>query len=82
VIEHPSDPSRDDYYSDYPLHEDDILSPRGGLTVADAYDSDGILIEFGEAACSMRDNYNKRLGRQIAVGRLLKRLELRETSQS
>jgi hypothetical protein len=68
------------YNSDFPDGRKDILQPRGGATLADAFNSDGDWIASAEAYCSQKDNYNKRLGRQIAVGRLLKRLEANEAS--
>ena len=68
------------YFSDLPVGRRDVLQPRGGVTLADAFDSSGNWIDSAEADCSLRDNYNKRLGRQIAVGRLLKRLELKQVS--
>lgn len=48
---------------------------KGGRTVAYIFDKDGNKIE-AYANCSVRDTYNKKLGRKIAVGRLLKILEL------
>ena len=49
--------------------------PRGGCTVATILDADRNLVAFGEATCHERDNYNRRIGRMIALGRALKNLE-------
>ena len=51
--------------------------PRGGLTVVDIILDDGRTYT-GTATCSMRDNYNKRIGRAIAIGRALKDMEADE----
>jgi hypothetical protein len=50
------------------------LQPRGGITVADIFDSKGHLLVSASANCSTQDNYCKRIGRDIAVGRALKEL--------
>jgi hypothetical protein len=44
-------------------------SSRGGLTVAYQEVKPG-LIEYSIARCSTRDNFNKKMGRDIATGRL------------
>lgn len=47
------------------------LLPRGGATYVDIYwGSDPV--GFGEAHCHKDDNYNKRLGLTIALGRAIK----------
>ena len=43
---------------------------RGGFTVAYQEVKPG-LIEYSRATCSTRDNFNKKLGRAIATGRLV-----------
>ena len=43
---------------------------RGGFTVAYQEVKPG-LIEYSIATCSTRDNFNKKLGRDIATGRLV-----------
>ena len=62
-------------------HEQDYeaVNERGqcihGRTVAYIYTTDGKKIE-AYANCSMLDTFSKKLGRWIAVGRLLKMLDL------
>lgn len=52
------------------------INPRGGLTIAQIVreDHEGwrVVICDGEAYCSENDNYNRKIGREIAVGRALK----------
>jgi len=48
------------------------LDPRGGETVASVFDTDGNLVASGVACCHAKDNYSKRIGRAIALGRALK----------
>lgn len=43
--------------------------PNGGSTVVTVYDSDGNRLVSAVARCSLRDNYNKKLGATIALGR-------------
>ena len=45
--------------------------PRGGLTTCRQVTDDGAVVAEAQARCSKRDNYNKRLGRSIALGRAL-----------
>lgn len=52
------------------------LQPRGGHTIAKVVLADGSEI-VGEAHCSARDNYSKKIGRDIALGRALAALERR-----
>jgi len=49
--------------------------PRGGETIAYILNDKGKRIS-GHAYCSVKDTYNKKLGRTIATGRLLKSLGL------
>ena len=51
------------------------LDPRGGETVASVFDADGNLVASGVACCHAKDNYSKRIGRAISLGRALKQLE-------
>lgn len=53
------------------------LSPRGGVTEARIVRG-GEVIGTGYAFCSRHDNFNKRIGRDIAQGRALKDLEKSE----
>lgn len=67
------------------FHDRLILSPRGGNTIAmeiipvDMFhniDMDNVLeVAIGVARCSIKDNYNKKIGRSIATARL-KNIEL------
>ena len=56
-----------------PHNGNDEILPRGGTTIARTEKSDGTTIER-QANCSVKDTYNKKLGRVIATGRLLKAL--------
>jgi len=47
--------------------------PKGGLTEARLV-SNGRIIAMGYADCSTKDNFNKAVGRNIALGRALKAL--------
>lgn len=44
------------------------FSSRGGMTVA--YRPGDGFVEYSIAQCSSKDNFNKKLGRDIAAGRL------------
>lgn len=46
------------------------FASRGGFTVAYQEVQPG-LIEYSVAHCSPRDNFNKKIGRDIATGRLI-----------
>ncbi len=50
------------------------ISPRGGLTWARIWKG-AELISFGSARCSREDNYNKKVGANIALGRAMKHLK-------
>lgn len=51
-----------------------IPESKGGMTIASVWE-DGVLMAGGFARCSIMDNYSKRIGRDIALGRALKQLE-------
>lgn len=53
-----------------------MFSPRGGRTEVEIV-RDGSIVAFGATNCSTRDNYNKAVGLQIALGRALKELPAR-----
>ena len=53
----------------------DSPKPNGGRTVAYVFSTDGERIE-AYANCSLKDTYNKKLGRIISGGRLFKLLGL------
>jgi hypothetical protein len=49
--------------------------PRGGQTVAAVYpEGSDTPVAIAAAWCCALDNYNKRIGRHIALGRAIKRL--------
>lgn len=58
----------------------DRILAKGGRTFASLLDEDGKEIEYGVAVCSKKDNYSKKIGRMIATGRALKKLESRVKS--
>lgn len=49
-------------------------NPRGGLTIVHILDKDGNMLARGTARCSELDQYNKKIGRSIALGRALKKM--------
>ena len=51
-------------------------SPRGGSTEVEVYDEDGNLLGKGSSVCSPCENFSRKLGRQIALGRALKDMEI------
>lgn len=58
------------------------IDPRGGETVALLYRQEqdpqtDAAVATGTAVCSVNDNYNKRIGRDIALGRAVKKLTAR-----
>jgi len=53
--------------------ENGRVLPTGGETIAYTFDDKNKKIE-AYAVCSMKDDYNKKLGRWIDTGRLLKML--------
>lgn len=56
-------------------HEEII--PNGGVTVVDIFDKEGNVLSTGIAHCSIEDNFNKRIGRQLALGRAIYQLDLK-----
>ena len=52
--------------------------PRGGVTTCRLVTEDGAIVSEAVARCSRRDNFNKRLGRDIARGRALEALRTAE----
>jgi hypothetical protein len=55
------------------------LLPRGGHTSCLLTFPDGKEV-WGSAECSSLDNYSKKIGRDIALGRALKNIERREVA--
>jgi hypothetical protein len=53
-------------------HPHPTVAPRGGITTAFLSDADGRQVAQGVAVCHEKDNYNKRIGRAISLGRALK----------
>lgn len=49
---------------------DEVISPNGGVTVAYVVDEVFNVLGYSYAKCSKKDNYNKKVGRQIAQNRL------------
>jgi len=56
---------------------DGAVLPRGGWTIAEAITPLGMRFR-AEAVCSDRDNFSKKIGRDIALGRLLKQAGARK----
>lgn len=52
-----------------------IVDPKGGKTIARIIDSEGNLISEGYAICRPDEQFNRRLGRTIALGRALSVLD-------
>jgi hypothetical protein len=51
------------------------IHPRGGKTIAYVFNADRVLVATGEALCLSTENYNRKLGAQIALARALMILE-------
>ena len=51
------------------------LSARGGSTTIEITTPDGKSNVVGKAVCSVEDNFNRKLGNSIALGRALQQLE-------
>lgn len=58
----------------YRTHTSQEISPYGGRTTCGITFADGSVV-YGVAECSRRDNYCKKIGRDIALGRALKTAE-------
>lgn len=50
------------------------LQEKGGATIAYEFNPDTRQAQYAVAKCSTRDNYCKKIGRDIAQGRLLNRV--------
>lgn len=59
---------------------DRLFAPaaKGGETEARVFGPDDSLVAIGVATCHERDNFNRRIGRDVALGRALKRLEQKQ----
>lgn len=60
----------------HPSYEKIDPSPHGGCTFAYVKDAEGNEVARGMAQCSVLDNFDRSLGRTIALGRALKKLEV------
>lgn len=67
--------SRVYYYEHYCAKGNGVLQQKGGNTHVEITTPDNINIS-GTAFCSDKDNYNRKLGVKIALGRALKYLGL------
>ena len=52
----------------------DCFDPHGGMTEVEIYDMNAQTSYVGLATCSDRDNYCRKLGVRIALGRALKKM--------
>lgn len=52
------------------------IAPKGGATLAKIYDAEGNHVITGVAYCNPKDQFNKKTGRTIALGRALADLEI------
>lgn len=50
--------------------------PCGGKTIARILREDGTVLAEGEARCCPRDSFNRKVGRQISLGRALKKVQI------
>jgi hypothetical protein len=58
------------------------VSPKGGITVIEITSPDKQINTSGKAVCSDEDNYDRKVGNSIALGRAYKNaLEKMETSE-
>jgi hypothetical protein len=53
------------------------LSPRGGSTTIELTTPDKTVTVIGKSVCSLEDNFNRKVGNSIALGRALKELEFK-----
>lgn len=60
-----------DFYGTRYEHPAIPPQPRGGFTVATLISPDRTVLVQGTAHCSLNDNYSKKMGRNIAIGRAL-----------
>lgn len=49
-------------------------SPRGGTTICRILNNNRVVVAVGEALCADNDQYAKKIGRDISLGRALKEL--------
>ena len=53
-------------------HEIPIIKSKGGFTEVSIFDKNDNLIGEGKSICSNKDNYDKKMGIRIALGRAMK----------
>lgn len=58
------------------VHQCAEFDPYGGLTEVEVYDFTTQQAYTGEAKCSKKDHYNRKLGVRIALGRALKKMRV------
>jgi hypothetical protein len=56
-----------------------VLS-RGGVTFCHIENEDNAEVAIGVASCNVKDQFNKKIGRDISLGRALKQLEAHKRS--
>jgi hypothetical protein len=66
--------------TDYSMDRFGLFDPKGGSTVIEITSPEGIQVR-AEAKCSSKDNYCRRTGVAICLGRALKELEYQERLQ-
>lgn len=47
--------------------------PQGGFTIAYTFDPERRVAKFYAAKCADHEHYNKKIGRQVSEGRLIKK---------
>ena len=52
------------------------LSPQGGSTTIELTTPDKTVTVIGKSVCSLEDNFNRKVGNSIALGRALKQLSI------
>lgn len=71
------DPDARPGMSDYVRPQDGYsVESKGGVTMCKIKDAEGNVVSMGESRCHTNDNFNKRIGRDISLGRALKRLRV------
>lgn len=55
-----------------------VVSNFGGSTTIEVTTPDGAITGIGKALCSNKDNFNRRLGNSIALGRALEHIKIKQ----
>ncbi len=58
-----------------------IISNFGGSTTIEVTTPDGSITGIGKALCSDKDNFNRRLGNSIALGRAMEHIKIKQQLQ-